>query len=241
MVPGGARGRRSAAVEHVDIAQVEVLALQDGAQLLEDVASRRIGRGGASGGGRRSGGEGEAMDFVVALEVALLSDGRKIARENGDKGWMDELTRIEAISRLNEPEIFGEDFFKMESMRKRPPHGTRAKDEVELERGRSSGRQSSTELGTGRRAGRHASRRASTPMQVARTTKGMQNAWAAWGVDIKRLTPVERRNTCRHKLSHHNISPLEHNINCFIVTASTIIRHCKCSVLMFFGWESICI
>ena len=80
VLPGGARGGgpgdAAAAVEHVDVAQVEVLVLQDGAQLLEDISSRRVGCGGASGGG------GEAVDPVVALEVALLSDSRKIAREN---------------------------------------------------------------------------------------------------------------------------------------------------------------
>ena len=75
-IPGGAGGRGATAVEHVDVAQVEVLVLQDGAQLLEDISSRRVGCGGASGGG------GEAVDPVVALEVALLSDSRKIAREN---------------------------------------------------------------------------------------------------------------------------------------------------------------
>ena len=53
-------------VEHVDVAQVQVLVLQDGAQLLEDVAPG--GRGGGIGSIPGIGGEGA----VVALEVALL-------------------------------------------------------------------------------------------------------------------------------------------------------------------------
>ena len=76
VLPGGARGGGpgdpAAAVEHVDVAQVEVLVLQDGAQLLEDVAARRLGCGGTSPGGG-----GHSVDAVVPFEVALLSDTKR--------------------------------------------------------------------------------------------------------------------------------------------------------------------
>ena len=84
VLPGGARrggpGDAAAAVEHVDVAQVEVLVLQDGAQLLEDVAPG--GRGGGIGSIPGIGGEGA----VVALEVALLlpeiGNGGRIRQED---------------------------------------------------------------------------------------------------------------------------------------------------------------
>ena len=76
VLPGGARGggprAAATAVEHVDVAQVEVLVLQDGAQLLEDVAARGLGCGGTSPGGG-----GHSVDAVVPFEVALLSDRGK--------------------------------------------------------------------------------------------------------------------------------------------------------------------
>ena len=86
VLPGGARrggpGDAAAAVEHVDVAQVEVLVLQDGAQLLEDVAARGLGCGGTSPGGG-----GHSVDAVVPFEVALLSDTmRNSARKRRDKG-----------------------------------------------------------------------------------------------------------------------------------------------------------
>ena len=42
VVSGGARGGVSAVAEHVDVAQVQVLVLQDSAQLLKDVPPRGV-------------------------------------------------------------------------------------------------------------------------------------------------------------------------------------------------------
>ena len=86
VLPGGARGggpgAAATAVEHVDVAQVEVLVLQDGAQLLEDVAARGLGCGGTSPGGG-----GHSVDAVVPFEVALLSDREEnSARKRGERG-----------------------------------------------------------------------------------------------------------------------------------------------------------
>ena len=189
-VPGGARGR--GAVEHVDVAQVEVLVLQDGAQLLEDVASRRIGCGGASGGRGRGREAGETVDSVVALEVALLSDRRKIARGNG--GYKMGLITYENGGHF---EVNGVgDLTKISSRWSR-----RGKD-LHTGRGQKSkwnwnggGRaHAKAARNLGRLGGGQASRRASTPVQVARSQQKERNAWAPWGVKVKLISLLERRN-----------------------------------------------